>query len=73
MAEGWRICRQVRNISAILEKRASNTDEGQRKERYITNIESARKVFHTSCALQLHSLGIRHLPSMADERHACGA
>ncbi len=55
VAEGQRICRQVGNISAIFAKRASNVDEGQEKERYITNIESARKEIHTGCALQIHS------------------
>jgi len=44
VTEGWRICRQVGNISAILEKRARNADEGQGSERYASNIESARKV-----------------------------
>src|SRR5258708_38572089 len=37
VAEGWRICRQVGNISAIFEKRASNVDEGQGKGWYIMN------------------------------------
>jgi hypothetical protein len=36
VAEGWRICRQVGNISAIFEKRASNVNEGQGIERYIS-------------------------------------
>jgi len=55
VAEGRQICRQVGNISAIFAKRASNVDEGQEKERYMTNIESARKENHTGCALQIHS------------------
>jgi hypothetical protein len=55
VAEGWRICGQVGNLSAIFTKRARNVDEGQEKERYITNIESARKEFHTGCTLQIHS------------------
>ena len=44
VAERWRICRQVGNISAILEKRAPNADEGQGRERYVSNIELVRLV-----------------------------
>jgi hypothetical protein len=32
VAERWRLCRQVSNISAILEKRASNADEKVREK-----------------------------------------
>jgi hypothetical protein len=43
VAERWRICRKAGNISAILEKGASNADKGQGKERYISNIGIGQK------------------------------
>lgn len=64
VAEGWRICRQAGNISAIL-KRTGNADKGQGKERYISNIGIGQKSIPYKFRISIHNLEIRYLPSIA--------
>ena len=63
VAEGWRICRQVGDISAILEKRARIANKSQGRERHVSNWYGSFAVVHSGsfCAqiVAVSSAGVR--------------